>query len=382
MSSTPRASQPDSIEAPPRAGRHWLRFFAWMAACGVSGLLLGRLAACHAGPGATNLLSPWDIGGILVVWLIVIVIHEAGHWAGGRLGGMRLILMTVGPLRLTHEPGGWRLGLFLRSGGFGGLTVMAPDTERPVAPQLRPMIAGGPLASLLLSMAGLGLLLATSGRTALYGGAIAVVSGLVLAITAIPLRIGGFPNDGAQWRDLRRGGRSAQLRSVLAALSAQSLSGVRPRELDAAALVGAHALDDGSEPLCTAGLHYLHYVVGCDRGDAAAAGLALDRIAALIDEIPQGLRQAYAIELAYFEAAERGDAAKARAWMDQAGGGLVEPAVRARGVAALALAEHRHDEASRALDEAERKMHRHIDRGGAHLLADQVRRLRERLAAA
>jgi len=382
MSSTPQASQPDSIEAPHRSGRHWLRFLAWVAACGVSGVLLGRLAARHAGPGAANLLSPWDIGGILVVWLVVIVIHEAGHWAGGRLGGMRLILMTVGPLRLTHEPGGWRLGLFLRSGGFGGLTVMAPGADRPIAQQLRPMIAGGPLASLLLSMAGLVLLVATSGRVALYGGAIAVVSGLVLAVTAIPLRIGGFPNDGAQWRDLRRGGRSAQLRSVLAALSAQSLSGIRPRELDGAALAHAHALDDGSEPLCTAGLHYLDYVVGCDRGDAAAAGHALDRIAARIDEIPQGLRQAYAIELAYFEAAERGDAAKAQAWMSRARGGLVEPASRARAAAALALAEGRHDAAREALDEAERALSRQFDRGGAELLGDQLRALRERLAGA
>ncbi|HUD43220.1 MAG TPA: hypothetical protein VMR06_14610 [Dokdonella sp.] len=354
--------------------------FALAFASGASGVLLGRYAARHAGWSLTGLLSPWDIAGVLAVWLAAVFVHEAGHWTGGRIGGMRLVLMTVGPLRLTRDPSGWRLGLFLRPGVFGGLTAMVPAGARPVAPQLQSMIAGGPLASLLLAGAGLGVLVAASGRIALYGGAVAVVSCFLFAITAIPLRIGGFLNDGAQWRELRRGSPAAQLRIVLAALSAQSLSGTRPRDLDGAALARAHALDDGSDALCSAGLHFFDYAIASDRGDPAGAAGALERIAARIDEIPQGLRQAYAIELAYFEAAHRGDAGRARTWIEQARGGLVEPAVRARATAAVALAEGRRDAALEALDEAERALRRHVDRGGAQLLADQLHALRERLA--
>jgi hypothetical protein len=378
MSSNPSAPLPDPGSASTRA--RW-RLIAGFALAGLGGVLVGRLAARHAGPGVAHLLSPWDIAGVLAIWLGAVLVHEAGHWAGGRIGGLRLVLMTVGPLRLSHDPGGWRLGLFLRSGGFGGLTVMVPAADRPVAAQLRPMIAGGPLASLLLALAATGVFAATGGRVALYAAATAVVSSLLFAVTAIPLRIGSFPNDGAQWRELRRGGRAAQLRVVLGALSAQSLSGTRPRDLDGTALARAHDLDDGSDALCTAGRHFFDYAAACDRGDAAAAGHALDRIAARIGEIPQGLRQAYAIELAYFEAACRGDAGRAQAWLDQARGGLVEPAIRARASAALALAEGRRDAARDALDEAERALHRHVDRGGAMLIADQLRDLRERLGA-
>lgn len=380
MFMSPAAASSDPPTSPRRRPARLTHWLVMAAAGGVAGFLIGGYAARLTGPAAPGLLSLWDIGGIVLVWFAAILIHEGGHWLGGRIGGMRLLLMTAGPLRLTRQARGWRLGLFLRGGGFGGLTVMTPAAGRPIAPQLRPMILGGPLASLLLAGAALCLVGVTDGRVALYAGAIAALSAFLFVITALPLRIGGFLTDGAQWRELRRGSRSAELRMMLAALSAQTLSGTRPRDLDDAVLSRAHAIDDGSDPLCTPTLHFFRYVIAEDRGDTAAAGEALDRVGERIAGIPQGLRQAYAIELAYFEAAHRGDAVKARAWLEQARGGLVEISTRARAKAALALAEGRHDDARAAIERGEATLHRHYDRGGVLLLADQLRALRERLA--
>jgi len=365
----------------PRSRLHpaW-KFTLALLAGGVLGGFFGAALARFAPQGLPR-FQAWDIAGLLGVWFGAILIHEGGHWLGGRIAGMRLLLMTVGPIRLTRDADGWRWSAFLRAGSFGGLTVMAPDPDRPIAPQLLPMIAGGPLASLLLALAGLGLALAGDGRLMLYGAAVAALSGFLFAITAVPRQIGGFLNDAARWRELRRGGAAAEQQALLGTLVAQSLAGRRPRALDAGLLERARELDDGSDPLRSATLHFLAYSMACDRGDVTTAAAALDAVAERAEAIPQGLRQAFAIELAYFQAAHRNDAPGARAWLERARGGLVEPSIHARTAAALALAEGRHDDARAALAKAEATLPRYYDRGGAHLLADQVRALRERLAA-
>lgn len=359
----------------------WLLLFGGGVAFGVA---LARFGVDIDLTGLGGAFDGWPLAAtvlpVLAAYVLVVFVHEAGHLVGGLAGGMRFLLMTVGPLRVTRGAQGLRVGTFWRGGGFGGLTAMAPDPQRPLSPQLLKLIAGGPLASGLLCLCGLALVPA-GGLVAAVGYLLALMSGLVFLVTAIPFRIHGFLNDAARWREQRRGGPAAEQYLLMVALMSHSLAGTRPRDYDAALIARARVLDDGQQPLQTASLDYYDYLRLLDLGDIAAAGTAIDRIGALYEACPQGLRQAFAVELAYFSAACRNDATQAKQWLERGRGGLVEAAPRARSEAALALAEGRLDVARAAIARAEAALRHSYDPGGAQLIADQLQRLRERAPA-
>lgn len=365
----------DIGKRPPR-WRRWLVFVAFYSLAGAAGYIAARTGFDLGLGERLSRLSPWDVPGAIAVYYLCVLVHEGGHLLGGLAGGARWLMITVGPLRVTRSNGRLHLDTFLRTGGFGGLTVVLPDTSRPMPPQLRLLIAGGPIASLVLALAGLAVAQLAQGRVATYGAFVLAISGLLFALTVIPFRMQGFRNDAAQLLQLWRGGSGVELRQVLLVLGGQSLSGVRPRDLDDALLQRAFALDDGDDTVLAVSTHHFAYLQAWDRGDMAAADRHLSAIAAAYDGLPQGLRQMFAVELAFFHAQHHRDADAARAWLARGEGGLVEPAQRETARAALALLEARTQDALRHVGKAEVALSRHYDPGSAKLLADTLSELR------
>ncbi|NBO65669.1 MAG: hypothetical protein EBU88_12665, partial [Acidobacteria bacterium] len=84
------------------------------------------------------------------VILLVIFVHELGHLAGGLSGGMRFLLLVVGPFQWTKSAVGVSFSWNLKPALMGGLAAALPDRQRLLSPQLLRLVVGGPLASLLM----------------------------------------------------------------------------------------------------------------------------------------------------------------------------------------------------------------------------------------
>lgn len=343
---------------------------------GAAGVMVGHAAS---GSGWINVrvdaLSPYDLLLLPLTFFTVILLHELGHLCGGLMRGMRFLLLIVGPLRLRRTMSGLKLDWFWNSGTFGGLAAALPDPRRPIRGQLLPLIVGGPLASLLLTMLALWLSTRIDGRWAAHLLILGGLSGLIFVVTALPTRAGGFLSDGRQCIELLRGGAAVEQRAMLMAAYAQSLSGIRPRDRDPAPLARALALS-GEEPLRDISAALMAYQVALDQRDLEVAGNWIDKVAAGHDAYPAGFRQSLACEVAYFAARYRDDPVTAARWHAMTKGGMVEASQRALTEAAIALARGDATLALQAILKGEQTLGDSSDAGSVALLRDELASLR------
>ena len=340
---------------------------------GVFGMLLARSGLAVPGVKDTlRALGAWDLLALPVLILLVIVVHELGHVVGGLSRGMRFLLFIAGPFQISRGQDGLRFNWVFNLGTFGGMAACLPDTAQPLGPQLRRLIIGGPLASLLLTLvAGLAVL-PLDGRAAAYALIIAVLSAVIFLVTAVPLRAGGFMSDGAQLLELLRGGKGVTERQRLLVLMGQSSSGVRPALWDPSLISLALQDTAGGEPLRRVAAHYFAFLHHLDRDELAAATEHADTLAESIEAYPVGFRQSLAIELCLFEALQRRRIDEAKAWLQQARGGVVDAARRALAEAAVAALDGDAVRRDERLALARRSLRRGSDAGLNQLTVAQI----------
>jgi hypothetical protein len=325
-----------------------------------------------------RVLSAFDLLALPLLFLLVLAVHEAGHLLGGFRHGMRFLLFIVGPFQWSRTPSGIRFSWIFNLGTLGGLAASTPNPDRPMKPQLLSLIAGGPIASLLLAIMGLAAV-GLEGRIGTYGLILGALSLLIFLVTAIPLRAGGFMSDGMQFIEVIRGGPAVEERQALIVLMAQSLGGTRPRDLDGAVI--RQALDfESAEPVRRVAARLYAYLVAVDSGSERAAEHAA-WLAENIDGFPDGFRQSIAIELA-LHAATTGDLAGARDWLKRAKGGVVDASRRALAEAYVAILETDPERARTLLAQARKQLPRGMDPGLNVLTADQIERAAERVSLA
>jgi len=347
--------------------------FGFLVAKGATGLAPVR--------DSLEVLTGWDLLVLPLIWLFVVAVHEAGHLAGGMARGMRFLLFIVGPFGLVRAGERVEFRWFFNLGTLGGVAAAVPNPDLPLKPQLQRLILGGPLASLLLAALCAGVFLVTDGRIAAYAMLTAALSALIFLVTAAPMRAGGFMSDGMQFLTLARDPGMVERRARLIGLMGLGLAGKRPRDLDPALLEQAQQLA-GNETMYDIGVWYYSFFHAWDRGDRDGAGDWLDRIAAVIDDYPDGFRQSVAIELALYEAWQRRDLAAAQAWMARAKGGVVDASRRALAEAAVSLLQGEAAQAELALARARRMLGRGMDPGLAKLSADQIAEMPDALGNA
>lgn len=272
----------------------------------------------------------------------VILAHELGHVLGGRLAGFRFRLLIVGPLKIDRNGARLRIGLNRSLALAGGLAAASPADDRDLRRRMLIYVAGGPATSLLLGAGALLVRPLLSGVPALTLSLIGFASLMIALVTLIPMRAGGFSSDGARILMLLRGGPEAE-RWCAVAILANDLFATRPRDLAPALIERSLALADNTPDHLSS--VFVAYGWALDRGDIPAAEGYLETMLANLSAFNSALRPSVLIEAAYFTARHHTDAAAARALLDQAHGGLVEPYTRARAEAAVLLAEGRPAEA-------------------------------------
>lgn len=311
----------------------------------------------------------------LVLWVCVLV-HEFGHLLGGRLGGMRALMLFAGPLHLEFNAARMRVLRNRVAATWSGLAVCAPRSEASTTRgSYSLLVVGGPLASFLLA--------AVTGPAAFafggwWGGLLFVTAAMSVVIgvaTLIPVRVGGYMSDGGQLLGLARGDQVTRQRLALGALLGQSYAGVRPRDWDPGLLRAIGK--DSSDATLRVSSAILAAGRAEDQGDLDDADAHWREAAAILGgeqsaTIAVAARGAFALGLAGWIGQRRREGASARSWLEASKGGMSEPAARAYAESAVALAEGNLDAARRHLDTARAALARMSDRGGALALADSL----------
>lgn len=169
-----------------------------------------------AGNGLGIFMLYWIIGMAILVAVIYaqIIIHEGGHLVCGLATGYRFVSFRVGNLILYRDGGRMRIGRFSIAGTAGQCLLEPPTDNISDADGIpyRAYSAGGVAANLTVAVVAAVLLAAGVQSVAVaFAAAMFFITGVVIAaMNGIPMRVGGFPNDGytarimGQETDMRR----------------------------------------------------------------------------------------------------------------------------------------------------------------------------------
>jgi hypothetical protein len=320
---------------------------------------------------ANEVKTPWDLLAFPFLMLIVLGVHEIGHLIGGLSQGMRFLLLIVGPFGWHASVAGPRFEWNTNVALMGGLAATLPtEVGSSLRRQLLVMIAGGPLASLLLAIFAVAAIAYVEPRIAAYCLIVAATSFGIFLVTLIPTRAGGFMSDGMQLIDVWRGGTAVVERSALMRIFAQSMDGVRPRDWDPEALAELSRADSEDPTRRTGGLLYSFMWAMDGRRDADIAHYRA-LLESSVDGYPSGFRQSVHVELA-IGAWLAGDTDTVRRHLAASKGGIVEKSRRLLAQAALARLEGREEDCERDRLLALKALAKASDAGQQKLTEDQL----------
>lgn len=316
-------------------------------------------------------LTGWDLLVLPVLFLIVLGAHEVGHLIGGMSQGMRFLVLIVGPFGWHASVAGprfeWNTNLAL----MGGIAATLPtEVGASLRRQMLVLVAGGPLASLLLTVLAVALASLSDPRFTAYGIFIAATSFGIFLVTLIPVRTGGFMSDGMQIIDLLRGGSAVIERSAIMHIFAQSLDGVRPRDWDPSSIDELKRIG-ADDPLRSTGaaLYLLYRAMDSrDTTDIERYGREIEEGLA---SYPTGFKQSLHVELAICGWL-KGDADAVRRHLGESRGGVVEKSRRLLAQAALARLESRSEDCERHRRLAIKALAKASDAGQGKLTEDQL----------
>ncbi len=316
------------------------------------GYALGKLGLAPRSTGeslsAGEKLLRIALGG-LGIWLALLV-HEAGHLLGALSQGFRFLFLAAGPAWLERGDRGLALRFNRTFQTWGGMAAALPPDGRDLRRRFSVMIAGGPVASLVLALAGGAAWSAMpDGTTRFLAGVTALASAAFFLATAQPFGAGGgFASDGGRLLRLWRKGEVGEREVAILALTTASIAGTRPRDWPAELVEAALRPGDGSAMELAAHVHAAQRA--CDAGDLDAGLAHLDRAGELARDMSPLLRSMVAVEAAWLRAS-RGDVAGARGLVAEADGPFVERHALFRARSALRLAEGDREGARRDAEE-------------------------------
>ncbi len=149
------------------------------------------------------------------------VVHEFGHVLTGLMNGWKLFLMVVGPFKLYREDinGPVRFGIEKNPALWGGCGGTAPrKLDDSVGKVFAKILIAGPVASLILSIAGLAAFIFTKHEFLLMLGMVALGEGIA-CILPMNIKTGILYNDGTRFKRISGNGKEAEEEKAIICLA-------------------------------------------------------------------------------------------------------------------------------------------------------------------
>ena len=311
-------SQSDSVSASLRSLR---RLLLGPAGQTVAAIVLPAFLAKVLGTGNIVGTFAYLVAEMMLAVLLLICVHEGGHLIAGHLVGFEFVYLVFGPLKIESTDRGIGLSVNDDRQRYGAV-VGVPTRMDNLGPRAAVMVAGGPIANLLLALvlAAIAQEIAFGLPTRLLLAGTALMSLVTGAVNALPVEWRGRMSDGAWMKTLFTDGAAAERACANWILLGVARMGRRPRNWDAAWVERAIALADGSDQDAQASK--LAYYWALDRRDVDWARELLERTLNLGDQFPADARPGVFAEAAFFAAHFLKDAPAGRAWLVEAAAAL------------------------------------------------------------
>lgn len=258
--------------------------------------LLHELLAGFSGAAARWILLP------LALYLVILA-HEVGHLLGGWFVGFRFTLLVVGPVRVERSAAGRiRMRLNKDLASAGGLAASVPADQHDLAGRFARVVAGGPLASLALSMV-CGAFAFSMDQPSLLRATLASMAGLSLAIffaTAAPMQTGMYLTDGARLLQLLRRGPASVRDAALLTAGAANTIGTPVAAWDRQTIAKMLTPEDGS--IFELQGRWYAYMWLVAHGALNEARVHLERALAITGGLPTAMRTSLQLEHAFLRA--------------------------------------------------------------------------------
>jgi hypothetical protein len=279
-------------------------------------------------------------------YYISVAVHELGHSLLGSIVGMPPGGISIGGFRFFKSGLRWRTGFDIRRIFAGGLAKALPPVGDYRVWAFAFMVAGGPIASLLLSLFTgiLGVTVDTTGWN--WSGTISWVSALLFFSSLIPYSSGVNRSDGGRLLALARNPGDCRAWMALYALQTQDAGGARPRDWDAELFAEVMKTKPTSNQYPFVQL--LAYFRCVDQENEEAGFEHLESALATCKKSGKCFRHAIFLTAAATTAYPRGNGDGARVWLARAC--RIQKPKSTDGVeSAIAMSEHRYSDALRHL---------------------------------
>jgi hypothetical protein len=343
---------------PPKEARNWSKWLIGLPMGGVLGLyVIGAMQG-----------SPLDFFLWIFALYVAIAIHELGHLVAGSLAGMPPGGVVVGGFCFFKSGDHWTFR-FDRRYILGGVAKPLPASGEVRINRFAWMIAGGPIASLVLALACAWASLALGDSVWYWIDGLLSASLLILFFSLVPFSGGINKSDGARlWFLLRREEQSRPWIALLG-LQTEDANGVVPRNWDSQLVTGALMTKPNQGEYAYAQLLALYRFA--DLEDELTALVHLENA---LSSPPRAkpLQQAIFLEAASVSAITRKNPGQARIWLDRALK-LGKPPSAESTRAAIAMSEGRYADAISHFGAARSFMERRkLDSGLARFAKERI----------
>jgi hypothetical protein len=283
---------------------------------GIIGYFIGKMLGGGMIPKST--VSPILMLILLIpIMIFVIAWHEAGHALVGVKVGFDFRMFVVGPFLWEKQNSTWRFTWNKDINKAGGLVLCLPIGTENLSRRFLWFAAGGPLASLLLSLITFLIywffLKGNSGVEVVNVSLLLIgaMSFMIFIVTSIPSKMGGFYSDGARVLRLLRGGDTAKFEILMMSIIANTSSGVRPKLLNMSQVEEMDEIAVRLNEPFSVYIHSFFHHIAFDKGDFEKAEKHLLDYINVANEIPEGIRNAVWLDAAFFYAYAKKDLVEA-----------------------------------------------------------------------
>ncbi|MER2040888.1 MAG: site-2 protease family protein [Desemzia incerta] len=242
-------------------------------------------------------------------YFLHILIHELGHLIFGLLTGYSFVSFRVGSFTIIKEDGKFKRKKFHLPGTGGQCLMSPPEYSEKSFPYVIYNL-GGVLLNLVASIIALGIILGIEQLSdfALVGWQLFLIAGLFTAVTnGIPLKIGGFPNDGHNIYSLMKKEENKKAFFIQLKMNALMTQGIRIKDIPFEEL----SVDELNTQTSTlqAAVHILQYNWYLDRLNLEKAQLKLTELLSYMDNYPLFYKQELACEQLFLALVSHEDSA-------------------------------------------------------------------------